>query len=105
MRSATSNVLTRFIYLATLLNWLGFYSSKVKSNFQIMPRRFILENGEVFRINHFYSEFQVLSGVAWVTIEGKDLILHCGEKLKFESKQAVAIISALGKKQLIVEVL
>lgn len=105
MRSATSNVLTRLIFLTTLLNWLGNYSHKTKNNFQIMPRRFILGNGEVFRINHFYSEFQVLSGVAWVTIEGKDLILHSGEKLKFESKQTVALISALGKQQLIVEVL
>jgi hypothetical protein len=105
MPSATSNVLTRLVFFTALLNWVGFYSNKVKSNFQIMPRRFILENGEVFRINHFYSEFQVLSGVAWVTIEGKDLILCSGEKLKFESKKAVALISALGKQQLIVEVL
>lgn len=105
MPSATSNVLTRLVFLTTLLNWVGSSSNKVKSNFQIMPRRFILQNGEVFRINHFYSEFQVLSGVAWVTIEGKDLILRSGEKLKFESKKAVAIISALGKQQLIVEVL
>lgn len=105
MLSATSNVLTRLIFLTTSLNWVRNYSHKAKSNFQIMPRRFILENDEVFRINYFYSEFQVLSGVAWVTIEGKDLILHSGERLKFESKRTVALISALGKQQLIVEVL
>ena len=105
MRSATSNVLTRFVFITNLLNLVSSYAHKDKSDFQIIPRRFILENGEVFRINHFYQEFQVLSGVAWVTLEGKDLILHSGEKLKFESKKAVAIISALGKKQLIVEVL
>lgn len=103
MSSVTSNALTRLLFLSTLLNWVGSYSSKVKSNAQIMPRRFILENGEVFRVNHFYTELQVLSGVAWVTVEGKDLILHSGDKIKFESKKDVAIISVLGKAPLIVE--
>ena len=105
MRSVTSNALIRLFPLSRLLTLVGSYSKKVKGNSQVTPRRFTLGNGEVFRIHHAYQELQVLSGIAWLTIGGRDLILHSGEKVEFESKKDVAIISPLGNMRLIVEVL
>ena len=104
MRSTTSNALTKLFSLSTLLNLVAFYFSKVTSHEPIMPHRFTLGNGEVFRIPHIYQKFQVLSGIAWLTIGGRDLILHSGEKIEFESRKDVVIISPLGKTRLMVEV-
>jgi hypothetical protein len=104
MRSTTSNALTKFFALSKPLNLVAFYFSKITSYEPIMPRRFTLGNGEVFRIPQIYQEFQVLSGIAWLTIGGRDLILHSGEKIEFQSKKDVVIISPLGKTRLMVEV-
>lgn len=104
MRSATSNAFTKLFPLSTLLNLVVYYFGKITNNSQIMPHCFTLGNGEVFRIPHIYQEFRVLSGIAWLTIGGRDLILHSGGKIVFESKQDVAIVSPLGKMRVIVEV-
>lgn len=104
MRSATSNALIRLFSLSTILTLVSSYAKKIKGDSQIMPRRFTLGNGEVFRIPHAYQEFQVLSGIAWLTIGGRDLILHSGEKIELELKKDVAIISPLGNMRLMVEV-
>lgn len=66
--------------------------------------RLILNRGEVFRFPAC-REVSVLSGVAWVTIAGKDIILNAQEQATLSSQQDSAVISALGNVPLIVEVL
>jgi hypothetical protein len=112
MRLATNNDFSRILNLSILLNLVGSYSNKFKALTQlfkgdlnsVMPSRFTLENGEAFRVPQAYREFQVLSGVAWLTVGNKDVILRSGEKASLESQKNVAVISALGKMPLILEV-
>ena len=113
MRLATNNEFARIFNPSTLLGLVSFYPNKFKAVTElfkgklncVMPCQFTLENGEVFRIPQVYQEFQVLSGVAWLTVGDKDIILQSGEKASLESKKDVAVISALGKMPLVLEVL
>ena len=113
MRLATNNEFTRIFNPSILLSLVSFYPNKfqgltelfkVKVN-SVMPCQLTLEKGEVFRIPQAYRQFKVLSGVAWLTVGGKDIILQSGEKVSLESKKDVAVISALGKTPLVLEVL
>jgi hypothetical protein len=45
-----------------------------------------------------------LSGIAWITVAGKDIILNTGEKISLESKKDSAILSVLGNEPLNLEV-
>lgn len=106
MRLATSKGFFRIFNVSLLFNSIGFYSSKTNGNLKsVIPLRFTLEKDEIFRFSSEYQEFKVLSGVAWITIEGRDLILHSGEKAELESHKDMAIISALGKMPVVLEVL
>jgi len=66
--------------------------------------RLILDKSEVFRFPEC-RELHVLSGIAWVTIAGEDIILTSQERASFSLYKDAAIISALGKAPLILEVL
>lgn len=66
--------------------------------------RLILNKGEVFRFSAC-REIYALSGIAWVTVAGKDIILNSQEKVLLSSQQDFAVISALGDVPLIVEIL
>ena len=113
MRLATNNEFNRIFNPSILLSLVSFYPNKFQGFTElfkgklnsVIPCQLTLEKGEVFRIPQAYRQFKVLSGVAWLTVGDKDIILHSGEKASLESKKDVAIISALGKMPLILEVL
>ncbi len=113
MRLATNNEFARIFNPSTLLGLVSFYPNKFKAVTElfkgklncVMPFQVTLEKSEVFRIPQAYRQFQVLSGMAWLTVGGKDIILHSGEKASLESKKDVAVISALGKMPLFLEVI
>lgn len=67
------------------------------------PRLFTLRKGEVFRLPLAFREVQVLSGVAWITVAGEDIILTCKEKASLLLNKDEAIISALSDAPLILE--
>jgi hypothetical protein len=46
-----------------------------------------------------------VSGIAWITVAGKDMILRPGEKASLSSNQDSAVISPLGNVPLTLEVL
>lgn len=106
MRLATSKGFFRIFNVSILGNSIGFYHRHIKSNLKsVIPLRFTLEKNEIFRFPLAYRELKVLSGVAWVTIEQKDLILHSGEKIELKSNKDTALISGLGKMPLVLEIL
>ncbi len=113
MRLATNNEFTRIFNPSILLTLVSSYPNKFQGFTElfkgklnsIMPCKLTLEKGEVFRIPQAYRQFHVLSGVAWLTVGDKDIILQSGEKASLESKKDVAVISALGKMPLVLEVL
>ncbi len=113
MRLAMSNTFSRTFNpsttgssLGSRLNQFSSFTNLFKRNFKnLAPDHFTLENGEVFQVPSACSEVRVLSGVAWITVAGQDLILTSGEKALVASQKDRAILSGLGNLPLIVEVL
>jgi len=64
-----------------------------------------IENNQVFKLPKAYREVQVLSGTAWITVERKDIVLRSGEKVYLPSSKNFALISALTKVPLMLEIL
>jgi hypothetical protein len=112
MRSAMSNTSAKTFNLSTLSNPLNSWSNQLgsltnlfKGNLKsLVPCRFTLQKGEVFRVPSGCKELQVLSGVAWITVAGQDIILTSGETASLESNKGFAILSALGRNPLTLEV-
>lgn len=113
MRLTMSHTWAKTFNLSTIGSSLGFrfkqfngFTHLFKRNLKgLVPYHFTLANGEVFQVPSACSEVRVLSGVAWITVAGQDLILTSGEKALVASKKGGAILSALGNLPLIVEVL
>jgi hypothetical protein len=68
------------------------------------PERIILMKNEVYRLPQNHQEVQVLSGIAWITIDTQDIILHGLEKISLPPSKNFAVISALSNMPLIIAV-
>ena len=66
--------------------------------------RIILMKNEVYRLPQTHREIQVLSGIAWITLDKQDIILHSLEKVSLPPSKDFAVISALNNMPLIVAV-
>lgn len=66
--------------------------------------RLMLRHNEVLRLPPAGQELQVISGVAWVTVSGRDIFLASGERFRLPSRGDTTLISALGRQSLILEV-
>lgn len=75
-----------------------------KPNVLVPMLRLVLYKNEVCRIPQSYSEVRVVSGNAWITMNGRDMFLVRGERANLGSSEDVALISALGKTPLVLEV-
>jgi hypothetical protein len=58
---------------------------------------------ELYRVPSHYRQLRVVSGRAFVTQAARDLILEAGYSASLESAQDVALVSALGEQDLILE--
>ena len=67
-------------------------------------RRLVLPKGEVYRLPATRQVLRVQSGAAWVTQPGQDMFLEAGEKRVFTVKGDIALVSALGRAPLTLEV-
>ncbi len=63
--------------------------------------RIILMKNEVYRLPQTHREVQVLSGIAWITVDKQDIILHSPEKISLPPSKNFAVISALNNMPLI----
>lgn len=68
------------------------------------PDRIILMKDEVYKLPQTHREVQVLSGIAWITIDQQDIILDGSEKVLLPSSKNAAVISALNNVPLILAV-
>ncbi|WP_293129261.1 hypothetical protein [Microcoleus sp. bin38.metabat.b11b12b14.051] len=68
------------------------------------PDRIIVMKNEVYRLPQTHREVQVLSGIAWITLDKQDIILQTPEKLSLPPSKNSAIISALNNMPLILAV-
>ena len=67
--------------------------------------RLMLRHNEVFRLPAASRGIEVVAGIAWVTVNGRDIFLVSGERLWLSFRRDAALISALGRTPLILEVL
>ncbi|HEY9831432.1 MAG TPA: hypothetical protein V6D26_12690 [Stenomitos sp.] len=58
----------------------------------------------MFRVPSVCQQLHVLSGSAWLTVAGEDIILTAGEKASLDSNQGCAILSVLGEVPLILDI-
>ncbi len=66
--------------------------------------RLMLRHDEVLRLPPAGQELQVISGVAWITVNGRDIFLVSGERFRLPSRGDTTLISALGRQSMILEV-
>jgi hypothetical protein len=75
-------------------------TSKAKTQLRVMLMR-----GEVQSVKSNYRGLRVRSGRAWVTLNGRDLVLKRGEEVALEVRHAAAVVSPLGHTPLVIELL
>jgi hypothetical protein len=66
--------------------------------------RLMLCHDEVFRLPVASRSIEVIAGTAWITVNGCDIFLAAREKLWLPSPRDSALISALGRSPLILEI-
>ena len=66
--------------------------------------RLMVYANEAYRLPRDSNGVRVVSGLAYVTHAGRDLIAQAGELLCWEPRKDVAVISALGHTPLVVEI-
>jgi hypothetical protein len=68
------------------------------------PDRIILMKDEVYKLPQTHREIQVLSGIAWITLDEQDIILNSPEKTLLPPSKNPVVISALNNVPLILAV-
>jgi hypothetical protein len=66
--------------------------------------RLVLYEGEVYRLPAASQGIRVLAGIAWTTVTGEDVLLRAGEETRFTLGNHIALVSALSRVPLVVEV-
>ena len=66
--------------------------------------RLTLTNPNVLRLPRTVGKMRVISGVAWVSAAGRDHIVGAGEGLSLAMSRDAAIVTAVGKNPLVIEV-
>lgn len=66
--------------------------------------RLMVRHDEVFRLPVASRSIEVVAGTAWVTVNGRDIFLASGESLLLPARSDTALISALGRYPLVLEV-
>lgn len=67
--------------------------------------RLMLHDDEVFRLPPTSRGVQVVSGLAWLTVAGEDIFLKNDQRLWLVTPGKSALVSALGRTPLVLEVL
>jgi hypothetical protein len=66
--------------------------------------RLVLLQGEVLRVPPTSGTLRILSGTAWVSLEGRDVLLCRGEYLDIARRADRPVVSGLGGEPLLFEV-
>lgn len=65
---------------------------------------YALEPGQAHKLKRDVRSILVLSGKAWLTVDGEDLVADSCDEISIPARTGSAIISAAGKEQLIYEI-
>jgi hypothetical protein len=63
----------------------------------------VLDPGGVRRLRRGFRTLHVVSGLAWITSDGRDVLLKSGDELRLEPGIYDNVISALGGRPLVFE--
>ena len=66
--------------------------------------RLVLLPGETLRIPRAHARIAALTGTAWITRGGKDILLTAGERCELPAARDSTVISAIGSEALLFEV-
>jgi len=66
--------------------------------------RFALDHGELLRIPRDRLHLHVLSGTAWISAAGRDVVVPLGSCSKLDQTRDPVLVSGLGGRALMVEV-
>jgi hypothetical protein len=66
--------------------------------------RLVLLQGEALRVPSTRGTLRVLSGTAWVSLEGKDVLLGRNEIIDIARRSDSPVVSGLGREPLLFEV-
>lgn len=75
-----------------------------KPNISVQMRVMLLK-GEVQRVAANYRGLRVRSGRAWVTVNGRDLVLKRGDEVALAGRHDAAVVSPVGHGPVVVELL
>ena len=67
--------------------------------------RLLIQPGEVYRLPEVGECLRVVTGLAWLTYQRRDVFLHGQETTCLPTSRETALISAIGKAPLVLEVL
>lgn len=113
MRLGMSHTVAKTFFLSTLLSSFSFCSNRFRDfihffqgNLQsFVSVQYTLEKDKILRVPSACQQLHILSGMAWLTVAGEDIILTPGETVLLDSNQGCAILSVLGEVPLLLEVL
>lgn len=112
MRLGMSHRVAKTFLSSPVLGGFGFCSNRLRDLTNLIhcnlkslgSAQYTLETGKLFRVPSVCQQLHVLSGIAWLTVAGEDIILTTGEQILLDSNQGLAILSALGDKPVILEI-
>jgi hypothetical protein len=73
----------------------------MNGNFADVSRHFSLSAGQVLRLKKTIREINIISGCAWVSYAGQDMVLEAGDRASFALNHDVPVISAVGQSSLL----
>jgi hypothetical protein len=76
-------------------------ASTFKANVSEVSRHLNLAAGQVLRLKDTTREIKIISGVAWVSYAGEDIVLNAGEHTHFSPNRDIPVISAMGNTPLL----
>ncbi len=68
--------------------------------------RIHLANGDLYRVPRHVGRIQIVSGQAWVSFAGQDILLDPGQQMAFNSKVSnpdIALVSCIDRAPLVFE--
>ncbi len=113
MRLAMSYKLMKTFQLWAVSSYLGSFITRFRGSPNLLNRdvkslvqyKVTLQEGNVLRVPLECREVHILSGVAWITVNGEDIILLSGETASLAPTKGSAVLSVLGNKPLTLEFL
>lgn len=73
----------------------------VNTNISNISRGLSLSAGQVLRLKNTVREIKVISGCAWVSYAGQDILVGAGERTAFVLNRDFPVVSALGNSPLL----